>query len=159
MQSNRGFLCTRKWNWSFHKRYEFFWPGERRLVQILCFWTLSIALSLSKNTVLFIFQNITFRRLDSVSVFRWNPFIWTNSMEIESSSIDWVQLSKFYLKTEAESSLRNVVWWKINRRVYLDKDRAMDNVQKHNICTNIPSSQILDLTEILLASCEGPCCT
>jgi hypothetical protein len=25
--------------------------------QILCFWTLSIALSLSKNTVLFIFQN------------------------------------------------------------------------------------------------------
>jgi hypothetical protein len=22
-----------------------------------------------------------------------------------------------------------------------DKDRAMDNVQKHNICTNVPSSQ------------------
>jgi hypothetical protein len=36
----------------------------------LCFWTLSIVLSLSKNTVLFIFQNTTFRRLDSVSVLR-----------------------------------------------------------------------------------------
>jgi hypothetical protein len=38
------------------------------LVQILCFWTLSIVLSLSNNAVLFISQNITFRRLDSVSV-------------------------------------------------------------------------------------------
>jgi hypothetical protein len=40
------------------------------LVKILCFWTLSIVLSLSKSTVLFIFQNTTFRRLYSVSVFR-----------------------------------------------------------------------------------------
>jgi hypothetical protein len=39
------------------------------IVQVLCFWTLSIILSLSKN-VMFIFQNTTFRRLDSVSVFR-----------------------------------------------------------------------------------------
>jgi hypothetical protein len=37
------------------------------LVQILCSWTLSIVPSLSKNTVLFIFQNAKFRRLDSVS--------------------------------------------------------------------------------------------
>jgi hypothetical protein len=29
-----------------------------QFVQILCFWTLSIGLSLSKNTVLCIFQNI-----------------------------------------------------------------------------------------------------
>jgi hypothetical protein len=28
----------------------------------ICFWTLSIILSLSKNTILFIFQNTTFRR-------------------------------------------------------------------------------------------------
>jgi hypothetical protein len=40
------------------------------LVRILCFWTLSIVLSLSKHTFLFVFQNTTFRRLDSVSVFR-----------------------------------------------------------------------------------------
>jgi hypothetical protein len=40
------------------------------LIQILCFWALSIVLSLSKNTVLFILQNTTFRRLGSVSVFR-----------------------------------------------------------------------------------------
>jgi hypothetical protein len=29
--------------------------------------------------------------------------------EIGTSSIDWAQLSRFYLKTETESSLRNVV--------------------------------------------------
>jgi hypothetical protein len=41
--------------------------------QMLCFWILSIVLSLSKNSVLFIFEkNTTFRRLDSVSVFRQN---------------------------------------------------------------------------------------
>jgi hypothetical protein len=39
------------------------------LEQRLYFWTLSIFWSLSKNTVLFIFQNIAFRRLDSVSFF------------------------------------------------------------------------------------------
>jgi hypothetical protein len=34
---------------------------------------------------------------------------------------------------ETESSLRNVVSWKINRAMFLDKDRTMDNVQKLNI--------------------------
>jgi hypothetical protein len=31
--------------------------------------------------------------------------------------------------------------WNINRTVFLDKNRTMDNVQKHNICINVPSSQ------------------
>jgi hypothetical protein len=35
--------------------------------KILCFWTFSIVLSLSKNTVMFIFRSTTFRRPDSVS--------------------------------------------------------------------------------------------
>jgi hypothetical protein len=35
----------------------------------------------------------------------------------ETSSVDWAQLSRVYLKT-----------------VFLDRDRMMDNVQKHNIC-------------------------
>jgi hypothetical protein len=39
------------------------------------------------------------------------------SPEIGTSSIDWVQQSTFCLKTETESSLRNVVFWKINRTV------------------------------------------
>jgi hypothetical protein len=42
--------------------------------------------------------------------------------EIGTSSIDWTQLSKFYLKKDTESSLRNVVFLKINRTVFLDKD-------------------------------------
>jgi hypothetical protein len=62
--------------------------------------TLSIVLSLSKTTALYIFQNATFRRLDSVSL----------PLEIGSNSIDWAQLSRFYLKTKTESSLRNVVF-------------------------------------------------
>jgi hypothetical protein len=53
--------------------------------------------------------------------------------EIGTSSIDWAQLSRFYLKTETESSLRNVV--------FLHKGRTMDNGQQHNICTNAPSEQ------------------
>jgi hypothetical protein len=53
--------------------------------------------------------------------------------EIGTSSIDWAQLSRFYLQTETEFSLRNIV--------FLDKDRTMDNVQKYNMCTNVPSSQ------------------
>jgi hypothetical protein len=48
-----------------------------------------------------------FRRLDSVSVSKPTPGI---SQEIGTSSIDWVQLSKFYLKTEKESRLRNIAF-------------------------------------------------
>jgi hypothetical protein len=33
---------------------------------------------------------------------------WYTCLEIWTSSIDWAQLSRFYLKTETESSLRNV---------------------------------------------------
>jgi hypothetical protein len=29
----------------------------------------------------------------------------------------------------------------IDRGRFLDKDKMMNNVQKHNICTNVPSSQ------------------
>jgi hypothetical protein len=54
--------------------------------------------------------------------------------EIGTCSIDWAQLSRFYLKTETESSLRNVVFSKINRVMFLDKDKVMDDVQRHNIC-------------------------
>jgi hypothetical protein len=35
---------------------------------------------------------------------------WYRCPEIETSSIDWAQLSRFYLKTETESSLRNVLF-------------------------------------------------
>jgi hypothetical protein len=34
---------------------------------------------------------------------------WILSLEIGTGSIDWAQLSRFYLKTETECSLRNVV--------------------------------------------------
>jgi hypothetical protein len=66
---------------------------------------------------------------------------WYRSREIGTSSIDWVQLSRFYLKMETESSLWNVVFWNINRTVFLDKFGTMDNVHKCSICTNITSSQ------------------
>jgi hypothetical protein len=56
--------------------------------------------------------------------------------EIRSNFIDLAKLSRFYLNTETESSLRNVMFCNINRTVFLDKDRMMDNVQKHNMYTN-----------------------
>jgi hypothetical protein len=47
--------------------------------------------------------------------------------------IDWDQVSRFYLKTETESSLRYVVFWNIKQDGVLNKNRTMDNVQKRNI--------------------------
>jgi hypothetical protein len=55
---------------------------------------------------------------------------------LDTSSIDLTQLSRFYLKTEAESRLRNVL--KEKQDGVLDKDKTMDNVQKRNICTSAP---------------------
>jgi hypothetical protein len=51
---------------------------------------------------------------------------------IGTSSIDWVQVSRFYLKMEPESSLQNIV--------FLNKNRTMDKVQEHKICINVPLS-------------------
>jgi hypothetical protein len=67
---------------------------------VITFWTLSIVLSLCKTCP-----------------------------EIGSSSIDWTQLSRSYLKTDTESSLRNVVLEDKQDDV-LGKGKAMDNDQK-----------------------------
>jgi hypothetical protein len=61
--------------------------------------------------------------------------------EIGTSSVDWAQLNRFYMKTETESSLRNVVFSIINK--------TMANVQKHNICSTVPSSQTFRSYSIL----------
>jgi hypothetical protein len=61
--------------------------------------------------------------------------------ETVTSCIDWAQLSRFYLKVETKSSIRNFVFSKINRTAFIDKGKTIHNVQKHNICTNVPSSQ------------------
>jgi hypothetical protein len=34
-----------------------------------------------------------------------------------------------------------MLFWKMKWTVFLNKDREMDNVQKHNICTNVPLPQ------------------
>jgi hypothetical protein len=52
--------------------------------------------------------------------------------ETERSSSYWDLLSRCHLKTERESSLRNVV--------FLIKDRTMDHVQNCDSYINIPSS-------------------
>jgi hypothetical protein len=43
--------------------------------------------------------------------------------------IDWAQISRFYRRTETDSSTRNVG--------FLNENRKMGNAQKH-ICNNIP---------------------
>jgi hypothetical protein len=66
---------------------------------------------------------------------------WCRCPEIATSSIDWTQLSRFfYLNTETESSLRNVV--------FLNENRTMDNVQKHYVFMSgsfLPSNKVPNL--------------
>jgi hypothetical protein len=57
------------------------------------------------------------------------------------------------MKTETEFSLRNVVFCKINRTVFLGKDRKLDNVQKRHICTNVPLSQTFTSYSIAVMRC------
>jgi hypothetical protein len=73
---------------------------------------------------------------------RWSITSYPRCTEIGTSSIDWPQLSRFYLKTEIESSLRNGVFWKIKRTVFLDKDRTIDNMEKHNVCSCIMTGKM-----------------
>jgi hypothetical protein len=63
----------------------------------LSYPTIIVFLDIIRRPVLYL-KHTTFRRLDSP--------------EIETSSIDCAQLSKFLLKRETESSLRNVVCFK-----------------------------------------------
>jgi hypothetical protein len=42
-------------------------------------------------------------------VYYYRYYVFGHRLEIGASSIYWIQLSRFYLRTEAESSLRNVV--------------------------------------------------
>jgi hypothetical protein len=49
----------------------------------------------------------------------------------QTCSIYWAHLSRFHMKTETESSLRNVAFW--------IKDITMDNVQNCDSYINIPS--------------------
>jgi hypothetical protein len=53
---------------------------------------------------------------------------------------DWI-LSPSSGNTYSVGPVSETLFWKINRRVFLDKDRTMDKVQKCNICINVPSSQ------------------
>jgi hypothetical protein len=65
---------------------------------------------------------------------------WRRCPEIGTSSIDWAQQSRFFLKMETIQSPKHCVL-KNKQDGGLDKDKMMDNVQKHNICTNVPLSQ------------------
>jgi hypothetical protein len=90
---------------------------------------------------MFILQNTTFRRLDYLCL-QVKPFLRT---EIETSFVDWAQLSRFYLKTETESSLRNVMFCNINITVFLDKDKTMANVQNIIFVLMSHRHKLLDL--------------
>jgi hypothetical protein len=73
----------------------------------------------SPSSCFYLKQNTTFRRLDSVSVFRWNLLSWVQSIEL-------VPISGPVPEPLC---------------VVLNKNRTMHNVQKHNNFINIPSSQ------------------
>jgi hypothetical protein len=78
------------------------------LIKFYCVWTLS--------TVLFLLKNPQ----------RFGDWIMSPSSggtysgpEIGTSSIDWAQLSRCHLKTETESSLRNVVGFLVKTRPWV----------------------------------------
>jgi hypothetical protein len=80
--------CThREWYYfsSWIKYLNLWYPCDEISTNIM-FWTLSIVLYLSKNAVLFIFQNTTFRRLDYVSVIKYNLLSWAPSIELVRTS-------------------------------------------------------------------------
>jgi hypothetical protein len=85
------------------------------LVQILCFWTLSILFFYIKNTVLFIFQN----NVSETGVHL--------RLQVKPTQLGQIDRA---------------------RAVFSDKNRMTDNVQKHNICTNVPLSQTLRSYEL-----------
>jgi hypothetical protein len=86
-------------------------------VQIVCFSTLSIVLFLSKNRpVYFSKHNVSGTGLClrlQVKPTQLGPID-----KLVPVSGDWVQLSRFYVKTETESSLRNVVFEKQTGRCF-----------------------------------------
>jgi hypothetical protein len=83
---------------------------HQKELQILCFWTLSTSclylkcrpVYLSKHNV----SDTGFCLHLQVRLPRWD----IRCPEIGTSSIDWTQLSRSYLKTETESGLRNVAF-------------------------------------------------
>jgi hypothetical protein len=83
-------------------------------VQILRFWILSIVL-LSKMLSC-LFSKTMFQRLESASRLQVRP---TQMGPIDSASpYSRTQLIRSYLKTETESSLRNITFWKINSTAF-----------------------------------------
>jgi hypothetical protein len=55
-------------------------------------------------------QRILNKMVCALLVLYTPSWCWYRCPDIGTSSIDWAQLSTFYLKTETESSLRNVVF-------------------------------------------------
>jgi hypothetical protein len=78
------------------------------LLQLLCFWTLSVILFLFKTLSCLLSETQSFS-VCIHSVFRCNPSQImresVSSQEKWTSSVDWAQLSRSYLKTGTESSL------------------------------------------------------
>jgi hypothetical protein len=92
-------LVCRKNIQPLYYKYDLKVCDDGTLVQILRFWTLSIVSSLSKMLFCSSFNSIL-------------------SPSSRTSSIDWTQLNRFYLKTGTESSLRNSVFWKRNMTTF-----------------------------------------
>jgi hypothetical protein len=93
----------------------------------------------------FYLKQATFRRPDSVSVFRWNLVRSTQSMELVlvfwppdvvlSIGSNWAGSAWRQRQNPVSETL-----------LVLSKSRTMDNVQKHNNVINIPSLQTLNLS-------------
>jgi hypothetical protein len=108
------------------------------LIQLLCFWTLLAYLFLFKThnvleTGFCLYLQVEPTHLGPIN--GASPCL-QRGKEIGTSSINWAQLSRFHLKTDRIQSPKRV----------LNKNRIVDNVQKHNNC--IEDSRRISMTEI-----------
>jgi hypothetical protein len=76
------------------------------LIQLLCFWTLSISCFYLKHM---------FRRLDSVSVFRWNLLGWAQSIDLvyisehqHQHKLGYIKQSQHKPSARVKSNIKNI---------------------------------------------------
>jgi hypothetical protein len=104
--------------------------NQEELVRIAGF-PVKIQTSISKKLVKSFTTTITLS-VTLCGIFRKNKMM-DFGPERGTSSTDWAQLSRCHLKTETESSLRNVVG-------FFRKNKTMDNVQLQKRFISKPSS-------------------
>jgi hypothetical protein len=110
-----------KWQWT---RYGLEVCDDGTLVQILCFWTLYIVLSLFKS------------RLVSLSKHSVSETRFCLRLQVKPTQFGPIDTAGPYLRT-TESSLRNVVFWKRNGTIFWIQIRRCICTREQDVAKNV----------------------